>query len=54
MLEVIVFAVVLVAAQIVGGFVIMNLMMSEKFMKYYTKKMMKLMKDLEEDLDDLV
>lgn len=54
MLEIIVFAVVLVAAQIIGGFVIMNLMMSEKFLKYYTKKMIKLMKDFNEEFDDIM
>lgn len=54
MLEVIVFAVVLVAAQIIGGFAIMSLMMNEKFIKHYTKKMFKVMVDLNEELDEMM
>ena len=53
MLEIIVFAVALVAAQIIGGFAMLALMMNEKFIKYYTKKMIKLMKNLEKDLEDI-
>lgn len=53
MLEVIVFAVVLVFAQIVGEFIMMGLIMSEPFMKYYTKKIIKTMKDMEKTMFDL-
>ena len=53
MLEVVVFAVVLVLAQLVSGFIIMGLFLNEKFIKYYMKKMAKLMKGLEEDLEEI-
>lgn len=53
MLEIIVFAVVFVAAQVLAGFVIMNIVMSEKFIKYYTKMMFKVMSDLEKEFENL-
>ena len=54
MLEMIVFAVVLAVSQAVMGLLIMNFVMSEKFMKHYAKKMFNIMKSLENmDLDEL-
>lgn len=57
MLEMVVFALVLVGAQIVGGFIMMSIMMSKPFMKYFMKYYMKLVKELtnyyEELLDEM-
>lgn len=54
MLEMIVFAVVLAVSQAIMGLLIMNFVMSEKFMKHYAKKMFKLMKSLEDmNLEEL-
>ena len=50
MLEIVLFAMALVVSQIIGGLIIMDLMMSEKFVKRYTKKMMKIMKEVEDDM----
>lgn len=50
MLEVIVFAVVLVAAQMLGGFAMMHIMFSRGFMKYYTKKMTKMVEEIQEEM----
>lgn len=53
MLDMIVFAVIFVAVQMIGGFIMMNLIMSEPFMKMYFKKMIKLMKTFDDDFDEL-
>lgn len=52
MMEVIVFAVVLVVSQVLAGFAVMHIMMSKGFMKYYTKKMMKMMEEIQEEMLD--
>lgn len=52
MLEVIVFAVVLVLAQMIGGFAMMHIMMTKGFMKRYTKKMAKMMEEIQEEMLD--
>ena len=54
MLDMILFAVIFVAVQMIGGFIMMNLIMSGPFMKMYMKKMFKLMKSLEDDIEDLI
>jgi hypothetical protein len=53
MLEMVVFALVLVIAQIAGGFIMLNILMSEKFMGYYMKKTMKIMGSTESYYEDL-
>jgi hypothetical protein len=53
MLELIVFALVLVVAQMVGGILLMTILLSEKFIKYYTKKFVKTMKGLEDFYEEL-
>jgi hypothetical protein len=54
MLEMAVFAVVFVIAQIISGLLIMKLMTSERFMKYYTKKSIKLVKDVTDYYEELL
>lgn len=51
MLEVIVFAVVLVVAQAITGFVVMHIMFSKGFMKYYMKKVMDIMEYSQEEME---
>jgi len=53
MLEVIVFALVLVGAQMVGGLILMSVLMSEKFLKHYSKKVLKTMKNMEQFYEEL-
>lgn len=52
MLEVIVFAVVLVVAQMLAGFAMMHIMFSKGFMKYYSKKMMEIMEGVQEEMEE--
>lgn len=51
MLEIIVFALVLVAAQTTAGFVMLGIMFSDKFVKYYAKKAMKMTQTLQEEME---
>ncbi len=51
MLEIIVFALVLVAAQTTAGFVMLGIMFSDKFVKYYAKKAMKMTQTLTEEME---
>lgn len=51
MLEIIVFAVVLVAAQVLAGFAVMHIMFSKGFMKYYMKKVMEIMEYSQEEME---
>ena len=51
MLELIVFALVLVTAQVVAGFVMLGIMFSDKFVKYYAKKAMKMAQTLTEEME---
>lgn len=50
MLEVVVFGIVVVVAQIVAGFAMLKLFTSKAFLKRYTKKYMNLIAELEEDM----
>jgi hypothetical protein len=52
MLEMIIFAVTFVVAQMLGGFIAMELMMSKGFMKRYYKKVMKMAIDITQELED--
>lgn len=52
MLELIVFALVLVAAQTVGGFVMLSIMFSDKFAKYYAKKMVRMTNVIQEEMEE--
>lgn len=51
MLEVIVFAVTLVAAQIVGGFITMKLVMNKRFLKKYTKAVYEMSMELVNEME---
>lgn len=53
MLEVVVFAVVLVVSQVLAGFAIMHIMFSKGFIKYYSKKMMTVMEDIQEEMEKM-
>lgn len=53
MLNIMVFALVLVGAQILGGIVVMFILMSKPFMKWYVKKVKHMTKDLQEFYVDL-
>lgn len=50
MLEMIVFAVTLVAAQILGYFIMMKVVFSKGFLKKYSKKYMELVEELTEEM----
>jgi hypothetical protein len=52
MLELIVFALVLVAAQTVGGFVMLSIIFSDKFAKYYAKKMVRMTNVIQEEMEE--
>lgn len=51
MMEVIVFAITLVVAQILGGFIMMKLFMNPKFIKKFMKDYFKLIEELSEEMD---
>ena len=50
MLEAIVFAITLVISQLVAGFIIMELFMSEKFISYWMKIYIKLIESISNEL----
>lgn len=52
MLEVIVFALVLVAAQMLAGFLMLRIMFSDKFVSYYAKKTMKMTQKIQEEFEE--
>lgn len=56
MLEIIVFAVTLVVAQLVGGFIMYEIMMARimnaDYLKKMYKKMFKVMEELNEEMED--
>ena len=51
MLTIIVFALVLVAAQVVAGLVIMRLCMTKRFVRKYYAKMMELSKEFIDEME---
>lgn len=53
MLEMMVFAVTLVVANMLAFVVLMAMMFNERFIKWYMKKVFKLMKDSEKMLEEL-
>lgn len=53
MLEVVVFGVAVVVAQIVAGFAMLKLFTSKAFLKRYTKKYFKLIAELEEEIEEM-
>ena len=57
MLEMIVFAVVLVIAQMIGGYIMMEIMMkrfmSAKFIKKYSKMAMGVAEELSNEMEDM-
>jgi uncharacterized membrane protein YciS (DUF1049 family) len=52
MLEMIIFAVTFVVAQVLAGFVMMELILSKGYMKRYFKKIMKMSIDIAQELED--
>lgn len=52
MLEMIVLGLTIVIAQIVAGVIMMKVFMSERFIKRMTKKYIKLMVTIEQDVED--
>lgn len=52
MMEVIVFALTLVAAQIVGGFIAMRLIMNKKFVKKFATDYAKLTVEIAQELEE--
>ena len=50
MLEVIVFAIVLVISQMVAGLIFMELFMSEKFIKHWVRRYIKLINKVQDEL----
>ena len=53
MLEIVVFAFALVAAQVLASFVVMKLFMSKPFIKKWMKMTMEMMKEAEKAAEDL-
>lgn len=53
MMEMVVFAITLVTAQLIAGIAMMAVFMSKPFIKYYYKKIIRLVKDIEEMVEEM-
>ena len=54
MLEMIMFSVIFMVVQIIGGFIVFNLLLSKPFMTRFTKKYVSLVKDLMTEMEELL
>lgn len=54
MLEMIMFSVIFMVVQIIGGFIVFNLLLSKPFMTRFTKKYVSLVKDLMAEMEELL
>lgn len=54
MLDMIMFSVIFMTVQIIGGFIVFNLLLYKPFMKRFTKKYVRLVKDLMNEMEDLL
>lgn len=52
MLEIIVFAVALVVAQVTAGIIMMKLMLNKGFLKKYSKLVMEISNEIVEEMDE--
>lgn len=51
MLEMVMFAVIFTGVQLLGGFLVMKYVMSEKFLKKYSKKVAKISMEMVDEME---